>query len=67
VPSDWQLIRRGADGAEESLAEHVLAYDVRGDGELLVTNGSTIEHIDAAGRRLRLATDQLVERVVFVD
>ena len=67
VPRDWQLIRRAPDGREDTLCEHVLAYDVRAGGDVLVTNGSAVEHVAPTGERQQLGTDHLIERVVFVD
>jgi hypothetical protein len=67
VPKEWELIRRTPDGAEDVLCQHVLSYDVRTNGDVLVTDGSAVEHIDASGHRHQLGTDQLVERVMFID
>lgn len=66
VPDDWQLVRRSTDGEETVLAEGVVHYDINGDGEILVTNGSVIRRISADGKSTRIATDQLIERVAFV-
>jgi hypothetical protein len=64
VPREWTLVRRAPDGTETDLAEHVLAYDVTTDGTVVVTNGTRVTWIDAAGRRHELARDTMIERVV---
>jgi hypothetical protein len=66
VPSSWQLMRRAADGATQSMAGGVLSFDVAEDGAVVYTNGSAVYLIGADGKRARLCTDQGIEQVIVV-
>lgn len=63
VPKEWRLIRRDSGGTETVLAENVVSYDLLPSGDVIYTDGSSIQHVTAAGTRTQLAKDALIERV----
>jgi hypothetical protein len=66
VPKEWQLVRRTADGREDVLAENVLAYDVRGDGEIAYTDGTRIRaRTDGETTWREVGRGKLIERLAF--
>jgi len=46
APSDWVLVKRLPDGAEDVVATRVAAYTVGRGGELLVSDGRGIDRVD---------------------
>ncbi len=42
VPDTWELVRREADGREEVIGRHVVAFDLGPDGALVYTDGLRI-------------------------
>ncbi len=42
VPASWELIRRSADGVEESIASKIACYTLGDDGSVLYSNGFTV-------------------------
>jgi hypothetical protein len=66
APSDWVLVKRTPGGDETEVARAVAAYDVARDGSLFVTDGATVDHIDADGQRTRASKAQLVTMIVAV-
>ena len=66
VPSSWELVRRAADGTEKTLAKSVLAYDLCPDGGILYTNGSSVFHLEAAGKSQRLCDGTMIEHVAAI-
>jgi hypothetical protein len=66
VPPDWELIRRTADGREETLVKGVLAFDVHPDGRVLYTNGSAVFQLAADGSSQKLCDGKMIEHVVVV-
>jgi hypothetical protein len=55
APSDWVLLRRQANGDEQVIAERVVAYDVASTGEIVVSDGRTVERVAAGGARSRVS------------
>ena len=66
VPKTWTLHRRNTFGTDETLASHVVNYDLCPDGGVVYTNGAAIYRIDAGGARTEVATARLTERVVWM-
>ena len=66
VPKSWQLKRRGLSGPDETVATHVVSYDLCADGGVVYTNGSTIYRVSPAGERTEVSSGRLIERVVAV-
>jgi hypothetical protein len=67
VPATWQLIRRAPDGSEQSLARHVLSFDLAEDGSIIYSNGSTIYQIGADGKSSgAICTGKMIEHVSVV-
>jgi hypothetical protein len=67
VPRHYELVRHRPGEEPEVLARAVLAFDVAPDGSLLVSNGSAVDRIDAAGERRRLCTAPRIGQVVALD
>jgi hypothetical protein len=62
VPRSWELVRRTPGGAWDTVATHVAAFDLRGDGALVYTNGYDL--LDwRQGQVTTLARHELVEAV----
>lgn len=66
VPATWELIRIKEGGKPEVLADHVLSFDLGPEGDIVYTNGSSIYHLSAEGKKEKLAKDTMVEQVVFL-
>lgn len=66
VPGDWRLIRRGTDGAMETIAEHVGAFDAGPDDRIVFTDGSAIYECRHGQPPRRLATGTLIEKVAII-
>jgi hypothetical protein len=66
APQEWVLVQRTPGGAETEIARAVAAYDVARDGSVLVTDGASIDSIDASGRRSHLAKAKLVTALVAI-
>ena len=66
VPNTWQLIRKPPAGAEEVIAKSVLAFDLAPDGSVVYSNGSAIHVVGPDGKRQRIVTESLIERVVVL-
>ncbi len=66
VPKTWTLQRRKPDGTDETLATHVVSFDLCEDGGVVYTNGGAVYHIDPAGERTEVCASRLIERVVRV-
>jgi hypothetical protein len=61
VPSNWELVRRDAAGAETVLANRVAAFDLLGDGRLIFTNGRAIYELSIGGKPVLLAKGLTVD------
>ena len=66
VPSSWELLRLKPGQKPEVLASNVLSYDIGSDGSVIYTNGSAVYHLDANGKKERIAKDRMIEQVVFL-
>ncbi len=74
LPPDWKLIRREPSGAEQEIAERVVAFDLLPDGSLVWTNGGRVLHRQGpgadAGRNKQgdqeLFAAPLIERLVIL-
>lgn len=64
VPASWELIRRRTDGRTETVAKHVLSYDVASDGTVLCTDGASIRMIGPDGDSERVLEGELIEKVL---
>jgi len=64
VPANWQLIRRGADHSEQTVASHVAAYDLLPGGGIVWTNGFGVYKTLPDGGQSLLTRDNLIETVV---
>lgn len=54
APADSELVRRRADGAETVVAKSVVAYAVEPGGSVLVSDGASVDRVDAGGQRARI-------------
>lgn len=61
VPASWQLIRRSRTGQETILAQHVSAYRLNADGQILYANGKAIFLLEQNGRTSLVLQTELVE------
>jgi hypothetical protein len=66
VPKTWTLQRRKPDGTDETLASHVVSFDLCEDGAVIYTNGAAVYHVGATGDRTEICASRLIERVVRV-
>ncbi|MCX7422880.1 MAG: hypothetical protein NT013_25540 [Planctomycetia bacterium] len=66
VPRDWQMVRRATDNSEVVIAENVLAYDRRPNGQLIYTNGTVIYALSDSGERTELCRDSMIEKIICV-
>jgi hypothetical protein len=64
VPASWELIRRRPGGHTETVAKHVLTFDVAEDGRVVYSDGAAIFVIEPDGRAERVLKSELIERVV---
>ncbi len=64
VPSSWELVRRNPGGHTETVAKHVLTFDVAGDGRILYSDGASIFQVNREGRHERILQAELIERVL---
>lgn len=64
VPADWELVRRDADGNEQVIAGHVVAFDLGPDGTLVYSDGLRI-WADGSPRR-KLHGGHIVQAVIVV-
>ncbi|MEO0586417.1 MAG: hypothetical protein AAF078_02145 [Planctomycetota bacterium] len=64
VPKTWELIRRTPDGSTETVAEHVVSYDLLGGGGVVYSDGRSVRRIDPTGAAEVVTRDRLIERVV---
>ena len=64
VPRTWTLQRRNTFGTDETLATHVVSYDLCPDGSVIYTNGAGVYHLDPSGQRTEVCASRLIERVV---
>jgi hypothetical protein len=67
VPRSWQLMRQGAQGSPDVLADGVLAFDLAEDGTILYTNGSGIYTLSPGGTRERVCVGKLIESVMVLN
>jgi hypothetical protein len=68
APTTWQLIKKRPKGAEsEVIAKSVVAFDLDGSGGVIYTDGRSIFHIDAKGKREKLCSPDHVERVIVLE
>lgn len=66
VPKSWQLIRRNADGKEQTIAQGVLDFDVTPEGQVVYTNGSALFTISADGGSQKIQSDKMISQVTFL-
>jgi hypothetical protein len=66
VPSSWQLARRAPNGAEETLAHGVLAYDLANDGSIVYSNGNAIFVRHPDGRKEQVLKERMIEQVTVL-
>ena len=66
VPDSWELIRRGADGSTKVLAKGVLSFDLTPGGDVLYSNGSTVQLLTATGRTEKVLQGKLIEQVAIL-
>ncbi len=52
VPDTWQLIREDRDGNETTLADHVVAFDLGPNGELIYSDGIRVWEAGATPKKL---------------
>jgi hypothetical protein len=62
VPRSWELVRRTPDGRVSTLADHVAAYCLAADGQVLMSNGYQLFALHGSDRRT-LAQHDLIEWV----
>jgi hypothetical protein len=66
VPSTWELVRRRPDGRTETIAKHVLAFDLAADGTIACTDGAAIRLIHTDGRSERVLQGELIEKLLVL-
>jgi hypothetical protein len=64
VPPSWTLVSRKASGELEELAKGILSFDLCDDGSVVLSNGSTVDHLAPDGKRTTLCRGELIEQVV---
>jgi hypothetical protein len=64
APSSWELVRHRPGGQTEVIANHVLAFDVAGDGSVLYSDGTAIKRVNPDGRSERVLQGEMIERVL---
>jgi hypothetical protein len=67
APKTWVLVRRGADGQERELAEHVISFDVASDGQIVYTDGGTVFSLRDGESPREICREQLIEKVVILE
>ena len=60
------MVRRATDNSEVVIAENVLAYDRRPNGQLIYTNGTVIYALSDSGERTELCRDSMIEKIICV-
>ena len=66
VPASWELIRQGAQGSPEVVAQSVLDYDISSDGTIAYTNGTSIFLINAEGNPEKILTGKCIEQILVL-
>ncbi|WP_193211885.1 hypothetical protein [Luteolibacter marinus] len=66
APADWVLVKRAPDGSEETLAKHVLCYDLSTDGRVAWSDGKNLHLIEADGRKRKLCSEPLIDAVKWL-
>lgn len=67
MPQSRVLIRRTADGSEETVKKGVLDYTLDNDGTVIVSNGRHLLRIDRDGNETHIAKAKLAANLVAVD
>ena len=62
----WELVRRQPDGAEQVLAKSVVSFDLAPNGTVYYSNGSAIFVLPLGGKKQRLVSESMIERVVVL-
>lgn len=62
----WELVRRQPDGAEQVLARSVVSFDLGPDGAVYYSNGSAIFALPPGGKKQRVISESMIERVVVL-
>lgn len=63
VPKQWELLRRVGDDSWQTVARHVLTYDVTAEGTCVWTDGNRIYQLQQDGESKVLLDASLVERL----
>ncbi|GAB5442637.1 MAG: hypothetical protein Fues2KO_29860 [Fuerstiella sp.] len=63
VPKQWELLRRVGDDSWQTVARHVLTYDVTAEGTCVWTDGNRIYQLQNDGESKVLLEASLVERL----
>lgn len=66
VPPDWELVKRSPDGKEETIARHVVAYDLDDDEKIIFSNGRATYKIEDGKEKL-IFKSNLIESVTVLN
>lgn len=64
---DWELVAIAEDKSERRVRRGVRAYDLAGDGRVVVTDGRQIHLVEPDGRATLLCEDRLISEVLALD
>lgn len=63
VPATWSLIRRRPDGETETVAKHVLCFDLDPDGQPVWSDGRRVWRLDRDGRAVKLGKGKQITQI----
>lgn len=66
VPADWTLVRRDAQGTTETVAEHVVAYDLTEQGQVIYSTGFAVFELQPGGAPREVLRADHIEQVVWL-
>jgi hypothetical protein len=66
VPASWELMKMDSAGKVTSLAKHVLAFDIGGDGTIAYTNGSEIFVVPVGAEAERVCAHRMIQQVMVL-
>ena len=67
VPATWELMSMDHQGKVESLAKHVLSFDLAPEGEIVYTNGSEVFRVSAGQVPNLLCAHRMIQQVMIFE